>query len=206
MKKLIETKVKKEDRDSLTKLIDKDEVQAVLKSTKNRKCPSPSGITYEFWKRWITRKKKDTKEEEEKEKDEIDMVGILTKVYNDIEKHGITDKTSNKGIMYPLYKKKDRTRIENYRPLTMLETNYKIMTKILAKRLGKVSPKLIHKDQAGFIPGRNLYDHIKLSQLMPEYAEKEKQDGIIISPDQEKVYDKVDHDYMWEILEKFELP
>ena len=56
----------------------------------------------------------------------------------------------------------------------MLETDYKLMTKILAKRLGKVAQKLIHKDQAGFIPGRNLYDHVKLAQLMPDYTEKEE--------------------------------
>ena len=39
---------------------------------------------------------------------------MLQIVFNDIEKHRISDKTFNKGIMYPLYKKKDRTRIEKY--------------------------------------------------------------------------------------------
>ena len=108
--------------------------------------------------------------------------------------------------MYPLYKKKDKTKIENYRPLTMLETDYKILTKVLSQKLGVMAPNLIHENQAGFIPGRSLYDHIKLAQLMPEYAESDFKDGLIVSLDQEKAYDKIDHDYLWQMMAKYNCP
>ena len=97
-------------------------------------------------------------------------------------------------------------KIENYRPLTMLETDYKILTKVLSQKLGVVAPDLIHENQAGFVPGRSLYDHIKLAQLMPDYAESDFKDGLIVSLDQEKAYDKIDHDYLWQMVVKCNFP
>ena len=105
-----------------------------------------------------------------------------------------------------IFKKKDRLKIENYRPITLLETDYKIHTKTMANKLGRVCQDLIHKDQAGFVPRRSLFDHTRLAHLMVDYAEKQEQNGCIISLDQEKAYDKIDHEYLWEILKEFGFP
>jgi len=51
-----------------------------------------------------------------------------------------------------LYKKKDKQDIQNYHPITLLNTDYKTYMKVLANHLCKPTPKLIHKDQAGFMP------------------------------------------------------
>jgi len=71
-----------------------------------------------------------------------------------------------------IFKKKDKMKTENYRPITLLETDYKIHTKTVANKLGKVCQNLIHKDQAGFIPGRSLFDHTNLAHLVVDYAER----------------------------------
>jgi len=63
------------------------------------------------------------------------------------------DKDFTVGVMTLLHKKKDKQKIENYRPITLLNTDYKTMTRAIAKKLGKVAPFLIHPDQAGFVPG-----------------------------------------------------
>ena len=97
-------------------------------------------------------------------------------------------------------------KIENYRPITLLETDYKLHTKMVANKLGKVCQKLIHEDQAGFVPGRSLFDHTRLAHLMVDYVEKEGQNGCIISLDQEKAYDKIDHRYLWDILKEYRFP
>ena len=102
-----------------------------------------------------------------------------------------------------VYKKKEKTKIENYRPITLLETDYKILTKVIAKRLGEVAETLIHPNQAGFVPGRSLFDHTKLASLMPEYAKETGNEGLIVSLDQEKAYDKIDHEYLWKVLENY---
>ena len=65
---------------------------------------------------------------------------------------------------------------------------------------------MLYPDQAGFMLGRNLYNHIKLAQVMLAYAEADFKDGIIMSLDQEKVYDKIDHDSLWDILRMYGFP
>ena len=157
-------------------------------------------------KRKGNKKQKKKKEEYKKEERTITISKLLKTVYADIEQFGMEDDSFNRGIMYPLYKKKDKTKIENYRPLTMLETDYKILTKVLSQKLGVVAPDLIHENQAGFVPGRSLYDHIKLAQLMPDYAESDFKDGLIVSLDQEKAYNKIDHNYLWQMMAKYNFP
>lgn len=97
--------------------------------------------------------------------------------------------------MCPIYKKNDRNEIENYRPITILNTDYKILTKVLAIHLAKIAPLLLHKSQAGFVPGRSIVDQTKLIEVMIDYAETSEENGQIVALDQEKAYDKISHDY-----------
>jgi hypothetical protein len=55
--------------------------------------------------------------------------------------------------MCPLYKKREMAEISNYRPIIVLNTDYKIMTRVLTTRLMKAVPNLIHADQAGIMHG-----------------------------------------------------
>ena len=55
-----------------------------------------------------------------------------------------------------IYKKKEADKIANYRPIMVLNTDYKVFMKAIATRLMKVAPSLIHLDQAGFIRGRSI--------------------------------------------------
>jgi len=129
-------------------------------------------------------------------------------VYNDILTNGIvSESTFADGWMCPIYKNKgDRREVKNYRPITLLNTDYKLMTKVIATRLANVVPHLVHKDQAGFIRGRSISDQVRLSQLMINYAEATEENGIIVALDQEKAYDKISHDYLWKVMERFDLP
>ena len=85
-----------------------------------------------------------------------------------------------------LYKKKEKTKIENYRPITLLNTDYKLYTKIIATKLGVIAPEIIHPNQAGFIPKRSLYDSTRTTQMMINYTEINQLEECIIALDQEK--------------------
>ena len=108
--------------------------------------------------------------------------------------------------MCPIYKKKDPTEIGNYRPITLLNTDYKLLTKTLALQLVEPIHKMIHPDQAGFIPKRSIFNHIRLASTIINYAEVMEVDGAIVALDQEKAYDKIRHDYLWKCMETFNLP
>ena len=65
---------------------------------------------------------------------------------------------------------------------------------------------MIHPDQAGFIPNRSIMDHIKLATAIINYAEVTEENGAIVALDQEKAYDKINHEYLWSTLKAFNLP
>ncbi|KEP46473.1 reverse transcriptase, partial [Rhizoctonia solani 123E] len=175
----------------------------VIKETKNNKAPGEDGLSYEFYKHWL----KQWEDNEKENKIKIpDISKILYEVYKDIETTGEAHFSFTIGRMYLLYKKGSKTKIENYRPLTLLNTDYKILTKVIAAKLGEVAGKILHENQAGFVPKRSIYDQVRLNQMIINYAEIKEEDGLMVSLDQEKAYDKIDHDYLWEVLTAFGFP
>ena len=106
--------------------------------------------------------------------------------------HGIEENTNFAlGWMCPIYKKKDQTEISNYCPITLLNTDYKLLTKVLALQLINHIKNLVHPDQAGFIPNHPIFNNIRLARMIIKYAEIAEEDGTIIVLDQEKAYDKI---------------
>ena len=137
----------------------------------------------------------------------FDIVDTLTILFQDIQRHGVESSTDfTEGWMCPIFKKKDRTQIGNYRPITLLNSDYKLLTKALSLQLLNPIDEMIHRDQAGFIPGRSIFDHIRLTRVMITYAETMEANGAIIALDQEKAYNKLTHNYLWKTLEAFNLP
>jgi len=125
---------------------------------------------------------------------------------NDIQEYGIVAGTHfTLGWMCPIYKKKERDQIKNYHPITLLNTDYKLLTKTLSIHLASHIHSLIHPDQTGFIPWRTIFNPIRLSQSMCAYADFMEEDGAIVVLDQEKAYDKIDHHYLLETLKTFHL-
>lgn len=194
-----------QDAERMGRRIEKQEVIDALKASASAKAPGLDGIPYEFWA--ALKKRDDMQREREPQDHDFDVMKALTTVFNDVEDFGVVDKTEfAEGWMYPLYKKKDRTDIANYRPITLLNTDYKVFTKVLASRLAKIAHKMVNKAQAGFIPDRSIADQIRLAQLMTDYCEATEENGMIVCLDQEKAYDKIKHDYLWITLCSYGLP
>ena len=183
--------------------ITSDYVRRALKLAKNNLATGLDGCPYELWKRLDGLHH----EAEKVNRQGFDIVGLLMKVFQDIQTHGAEHDTEfTEGWMCPIFKKKDRTKIENYRPITLLNSDYKTFTKALSLQLVDPINEMIHKDQAGFIPGRSIFDHIRLTRVMITYAEAMGVNGALIALDQEKAYDKITHEYLWKTLETFNLP
>jgi hypothetical protein len=174
-----------------------------LKLTKNNSATGMDGCPYELWKNLEQRFETDIAEN----KPAFDTVKVLTEIFRDIQESGVDPCTDfSLGWMCPIYKKKDPTEISNCHPMTLLNTDYKLLTKVLALQFIDYVHKLVHPDQTGFIPKRSIFDHIRLAKAIINYADLLEENRAIIALDQEKAYDKIRHDYLWETLRAFKLP
>lgn len=136
------------------------------------------------------------------------MIMLLLEVFHDVQMHGVIETAGFADeLMCPIYKEKgDLTKTVNHQPITLVNTDYKLMTKVLAIQLAAVTPDIIHQLQAGFVQGRRLHYYMQLAEMMIEWAELTKQNGSIVALDQEKAYDKIAHDYLWRFLQRFGIP
>jgi ribonuclease HI/exonuclease III len=199
----ITTTTTPEDNIELAHPLSELEIALALKCLPNYKAAGMDGIPCELWKIL----EKQYSQSKNTETPQANIVKILTLVFNDIETYGIAPNTDfSLGWLCPIYKKGDVKEIANYRPITILNADYKILTKTLNNRLTKVIHKLLHPDQVGFIPGRSIFNSIKQSELLINYAETKEENGLIVELDQEKAYDKINHNYLWEILKRFGIP
>mmetsp|Transcript_3712 Transcript_3712/g.11776 ORF Transcript_3712/g.11776 Transcript_3712/m.11776 type:complete len:133 (-) Transcript_3712:292-690(-) len=95
------------------------------------------------------------------------------------------------GDIILLYKKGDTRDPRNYRPITLLQSDYKILAKILTNRLKKVIGHIISKDQLGFVPKRLIGEATHLLQLTRAYLEETGEPGLMLALDWEKAFDRV---------------
>ena len=132
------------------------------------------------------------------------MIGAtLTTVYNHAFEHGELSLTQRKGVITLLFKKHDRSKLKNWRPITLLTTDYKILTKALANRLKNVIADIIHTDQTASIRGRTINDNASLIRDALLYANEVNESLAMITIDQLKTFDRVDHNFLFKALEKF---
>lgn len=170
-------------------------MENAIKAAKTGSAVGIDGIPYKLRKA-IVLHQKITNKNDNKELT-FDITKTLTVLFNDIQTHGVDQNMDfTLGWMCPIYKKNDRSEIENYRPITLLNTDYKLLTRVLAMQLMKEIPAPVHKNQAGFITGRSIFDQTRLAQAMIDLVEATKQNGAIIALNQEKAYNKIEHDYL----------
>ena len=129
---------------------------------------------------------------------------ILIDSMNSAYKNGELSVSQRRGKLSLIFKKKnDRTLLANWRPISLLNTDYKILAHILANRLKKVIGKLIHTDQTGYIKGRNINYNIRLIQEVIDYFEEGEQEGAILFLDFHKAFDTVSHEFLNSVLSKY---
>ena len=101
---------------------------------------------------------------------------------------------------------KDLSQSDNlnfWRPISLLNTDYKILSKLISLRLSKVIAGIVHADQTCSIPGRSIHDNVHLIRNLIEYANDKNMSAAIISLDQSKAFDRVSHEYLFNVLSHF---
>lgn len=164
-----------------------DECLEALKDFKSGKTPGTDGFPAEFYRFFWT-----------------EISNELIDSFNYAFKSGSLSISQRRGIISLIPKKfKDKTILENLRPISLLNVDYKILTKTIAKRLEKVLPNIINIDQTGYVKGRYIGENIRLIQDVIHFTNLTNQKGIAIFLDFKKAFDSVEWSYLNAALELF---
>jgi hypothetical protein len=118
-------------------------IEKAIHLAKSASAPGMDGCPYKLWKKL----KEAYDEAIRKNKPGFDIIDTFTTLFNDIQRHGVDARMNfSLGWMCLIYKKKDPTDISNYCPITLLNTDYKLLTKVLALQLTELAQHLIHLD------------------------------------------------------------
>lgn len=130
----------------------------------------------------------------------------LAKFYNDAQRKGMLPDETKNGIISVLYKKKDRTDPRNYRPITLLNSDYKILMRILTARFNTAIVQFASDPQNGFVPGGFIGENIMLLQMLQAYVEEEDYNALFIFLDFEKAFDRCSWEFLHGALEDLGFP
>ncbi|KAK4518752.1 uncharacterized protein ATC70_008974 [Mucor velutinosus] len=128
---------------------------------------------------------------------------VLTDALN-----GVFPESWKQTRMVLLFKKGDPELLKNWRPLSLINSDAKIFTKLLANRFKRVLSKLVTPYQTGFMPHRLISDNAWLNQtLMTNLRAAAPDDpNVSVLLDQEKAYDRVNPTYLRMVLHQFGFP
>ena len=101
--------------------------------------------------------------------------------YNQSFETGLLTKSQRQAFITLIDKKdKDRAFIKNWRPISLLNLDFKMLSKVLSLRLIKVLPELISNTQSGYMKGRQISDAIRTIIDIMEYVKNEKIPAILV--------------------------
>ena len=98
---------------------------------------------------------------------------------------------------------KDRVFVKNWRPITLLNVIYKIISSTIANRLKSVLHFLIHSTQTGFISNRYIGETIRVLYDILITRNELQIPAQLLQLDFEKAFDSVDHQFIWKVLAFF---
>ena len=128
-----------------------------------------------------------------------DFMEVVNQTFQNNKKLSPTQRSA---VITLIPKKDNLHKIENWRPISLLCADYKIITKTIANRLKPILKFLINDDQTCSVQNRNIHSNIFLFRDVIKYAEEKKINSFLLTFDQEKAFDKVDRDFLYRILKK----
>ena len=100
--------------------------------------------------------------------------------------------SQRQAVITLLDKGKYRNLLKNWRPISLLNIDYKIASKVIAQRLTKHLDKIIHPNQTGFVKGRNISENTRTLLDILDYLKQTNKPGILINIDFEKAFDSIE--------------
>ena len=163
------------------------ELKEAVRGLKRNKAPGCNGLTTEFYVIFFERIKH-----------------TLLDAINESYRKKQLFPSALRGIITLIPKRgRDSRKIENLRPISLLCTDYKIIEKVLALRLRPILNHIINEDQKGFMSGRRAASNIRRVMEVIEHADKENLEGVIISVDFLKCFDRIETSSLIKAMQYF---
>lgn len=176
-----------EQNDKLLSEIEIGELNAAISKLKRGKSPGSDGFTSEWYKTI-----KDI------------LSPVLLRTFNWVLKKKEIPASGRYAIISVIPKDgKEKLDCSNYRPISVLNIDYKLFTTVLSKRIENILPDLIHFDQTGFVRQRQTQDNIRRSLHIIDKIVEQGTETAIISLDAEKAFDSVTWMFLYKVLERF---
>ena len=167
--------------------VTKEEVLFALKHMKSRKCPGLDGLPKEFYDEFIHL-----------------FINELVSIFNLCVSSGVLPDSQRRGVITLLCKDSAKSAdLKFWRPISLLNVDYKLLSKSLTNRLGKVLHDVINIDQTCGIKGRSIRDNVHLLRNIIDYVNTKNIHCALVSLDQSKAFDRVSHAYMFAVLQSF---
>ena len=167
-------------------LTEKECLEALMSMDSN-KTPGTDGLPAEFYKVFWK-----------------DISHFLIPALNYSFESGSLSITQRRGAIKLIPKKDAELHyIKNWRPITLLNTDYKIAAKAIANRVKSVLPRLINYDQTGFMKGRFIGENIRLIDCIIQYAKEKNIPGLLLFIDFEKAFDFLEWSFILDTLRFF---
>ena len=162
-------------------MVSLEEATVALKRMRNGSAPGNDGLTVEFLKFFWNRIGK-----------------TIVNSFNDSFIKGELSYTQKQGVITLLHKSNelDRDKLTNWRPITLTNSDYKLLAKVLAERLGNVIDKLVSKDQVGYIKGRQISTIIRTMDDAINYLNKTNKSGYLLAVDFSKAFDSISKSFL----------
>ena len=160
-------------------------LEALQRSNRN-KSPGADGLTVEFYSQFW------------------DKLGEpLVSVFNQGLARGELPESMKASVTRLVYKKDDKRLLKNWRPISLLNIDYKICSKAVSFRLSRVLGSIVDPDQTCSVPGRSIHSTLVLLRDTLAFIDRTGETGILLSLDQEKAFDRVVRIFLLNLLEHF---
>jgi len=166
--------VNEEENQKLFEKVTEDELKEALNSFQKDKSPGPDGWTIEFFQELYEFLGKD-----------------ILRVVEDSRQSGRIPASMNSTFIALIPKTDNPTSLDEFRPISLCNCIYKIISKIIARRIKGILSSNISMEQFGFLKGRQIHEAIGVAQEGLHSMKKMKIKGAVLKIDLSKAYDKV---------------